>query len=127
MRVCRPWADAAERRDVDDSAGAGFLHEQGRLLAAEERGFQIYAVDEIPVGFGDFQWIFSTEAGCVIYQAIEGAELVFDFVKQAADFIDAFQICAEERSVAAFGCGFPGFLFGRLIVDGDAVAFLVKA
>ena len=62
MRILIPGPDAAERTDVHDAARAGLLHKKRALLAAEKRGFQIYIMDEVPVGFSELQRIAAAES-----------------------------------------------------------------
>jgi hypothetical protein len=38
------------------------------LLAAEKSGFEIHAVDEVPIGFGELQGIAPAEARGVVDQ-----------------------------------------------------------
>src|ERR1043166_3385333 len=60
VHMFRPGANAAERADVDDPSAAGLLHEARCILAAEEDGFQIHGMNEVPILFGDFERV---EAG----------------------------------------------------------------
>src|SRR5262249_11553434 len=83
MSVLGTGADAAERADVDDSSAAVLLHDTCSLLAAEEGRFEVDRVNEVPIGFGDFEWVEAGEARGVIDEPIEAAELLLDLGKHA--------------------------------------------
>ena len=104
----------------------GLLHEQRRLLAAEKRGFQIHVVDEIPIGFGELQWIDAAETRGVVDQAVERSELIFHFAKHAPDVVDVFEIGLKQRRRSAFfGRGSRLFLRSA-VVDGYSIAGLIE-
>jgi hypothetical protein len=73
VHVFRPGFDATDRGDVYDPAAFGLLqHGAGGLLGAEEVGFEVGGMDEVPVGFGDQKRIDPGEARGVVYQGIQG-------------------------------------------------------
>jgi hypothetical protein len=49
-------------------------HLLGGLLAAEKSGFEVYLVNEIPIGFGDVERVEAGETGGVVDEAIEWAK-----------------------------------------------------
>src|SRR5580704_8716062 len=68
-------------------------------------------MDEIPIGFGHFEWIAAPETCRVIDQPIQRAEPVFHFMKHPADIVYLFEIGVEQlRRAAFFGSGASLFL-----------------
>ncbi len=111
MSVMRPGFEGSQRTDVYYMSSVAGQHDLRGSLAAEEDGFQIDVVNEVPVGFFDFERIEACEAGGVIDKTIEAFEVLRDLTEHRSNLRHAFEICAENRSASAFIGGSSRFSF----------------
>src|SRR5579863_6574098 len=126
MNVIGPGPNAAKRTDVDDPASANFSHLFRGFLAAEKCCLQVDVVDEIPLGFRDIERIEAGEPGGIIHEAIEGSELVPNFLEQAADLAYIRQIRLENGRAAAFARDVFGLLARCVVVNRDVERLSVE-
>ncbi len=126
MDVPAPGPDAAERTYVDNTAAAVSVHPLRSLLAAKERGFQVYAMDEIPIGFGDLERIEFSKACRIVDQAVELAEALVNLLKEIFDLADLFEVRVEDWRVAALGRGLAGLPLRAVVMNGNARAFAMQ-
>ena len=111
MRMLGPGTDTAERADVHNTPACRFLHQPRGILAAEKDSLQIHRVDEVPIGFSNIQRIERDKSRGVIDQAVEAAELPFDFPKHADDFRHALEVGTHQRRATGLIGGLAGFRF----------------
>jgi hypothetical protein len=119
VRVVRPRPDTAQRAEVNDASAVGREHAPPSLLAAEKGRLQVDGVNEIPVGFGDFERIDGGESRGVVHQTIQRPGVF----KQPLDLGDAFEIGAKDGRIAALFSGRPSVGFRMVVMNNDTRAF----
>src|SRR5438874_2749878 len=84
-------------------------------------------MDEVPVRFGDLEWIAPRESRRVVHQAVEATELLLDILKHSLDLGHFLQVRPEQRSAPTLGGGAFGLSCGAVIVNRYARALLRQA